>query len=390
MAALELVLGLGELAGDRVAVTLLAPERDFTYRPPSFGEPFALGHAERYRLDRLADDLGARLVREGLTGVSADRHEITTTSGALMTYDALVLAVGARPFAPFRHAIAIGDQDTTEALTALVSEIGDGDVHSVAFVVPSGASWTLPLYELAILTARHGWRIGIDDVRYWFVTPEPEPLAIFGAETSLAVHQMLEPEGITFIGSTSADVHRGVVLLDPRAERIEVDRIVCLPLLDGPAIPGVPADADGFVPVDAYGRVPGTPDVYAAGDATTFPIKQGGLACQQADAVAELISATAGAPIEPIPFRPVLRGKLMTGGRDRYLRRRLADGERPGEVSQQPLWWPPTKVAGRYLSPYLLQRRPHRTSPSRSRSTTAREPAKRLTKPSRKSRRRRK
>ena len=356
VAALELVLALNELAGDRVAVTLLAPESYFTYRPPSFGEPFALGHTERYRLDRLADDLGARLVREGLTGVSADRHEITTTGGALMTYDALVLAVGARPFAPFRHAIAIGDQDTTSALTALVSEIGDGHVHSVAFVVPSGASWTLPLYELAIMTARHGWRIGIDDARYWFVTPEPEPLAIYGAATSLAVHQMLEPEGITVICSTFADVHRGVVFLDPRAERIEVDRIVCLPLLRGPAIRGVPADADGFVPVDAHGRVPDTPDVYAAGDATALPIKQGGLACQQADAVAELISATAGAPIEPIPFRPVLRGKLMTGGRDRYLRHRLADGGRPGEVSEQPLWWPPTKVAGRYLSPYLLDR----------------------------------
>ncbi len=202
---------------------------------------------------------------------------------------------------------------------------------------------------------------------------------------------MLEPEGITFIGSTSADVQRGAVLLDPRAERIEVDRIVCLPLLDGPAIPGVPADADGFIPVDAHGRVPGTPDVYAAGDATTFPIKQGGLACQQADAVAELISATAGAPIEPIPFRPVLRGKLMTGGRDRFLRqqprRRRAPrrGLRAAAVVA-------ADQGRRALSLPIppRERRPHRTSPSRSRSTTAREPAKRLTKPSRKSRRRRK
>ena len=36
--------------------------------------------------------------------------------------------------------------------------------------------------------------------------------------------------------------------------------------------------------------------VYAAGDATDFPIKQGGLATQQADAVAERIAARAGAP----------------------------------------------------------------------------------------------
>jgi sulfide:quinone oxidoreductase len=102
--------------------------------------------------------------------------------------------------------------------------------------------------------------------------------------------------------------------------------------------------------------VPGAPDVYAVGDATTFPIKQGGLACQQADAAAESIAAAVGAPVEPSPFRPVLRGKLMTGGRDRFLRRRLVGEQDAGDVSEQPLWWPPSKIAGRYLAPYLLGR----------------------------------
>jgi sulfide:quinone oxidoreductase len=96
--------------------------------------------------------------------------------------------------------------------------------------------------------------------------------------------------------------------------------------------------------------------VYAVGDATAFPIKQGGLACQQADAVAESIATAAGAPVQPTRFRPVLRGKLMTGGRDRFLRYGLAGGQGVGEVSMQPLWWPPSKVAGRYLAPYLLDR----------------------------------
>src|SRR5215213_946606 len=135
-----------------------------------------------------------------------------------------------------------------------------------------------------------------------FITPEPAPLAIFGAATSAAVRQMLEPEGITFIGSTYADVQKSVVILDPGVERIQVDLIVCLPLLEGPRTPGVPTDADGFISVDADGQVRGMRDVYAVGDATTFPIKQGGLACQQADAVAELIAATAGAPVQPTPF----------------------------------------------------------------------------------------
>jgi sulfide:quinone oxidoreductase len=356
VAALELVLALKELAAERVSVTMVAPEADFTYRPPSTAEPFALGYVERYALRRLTDDLGTRLVPDVLARVSHERHEINTTSGAVVPYDRLVLAVGARPFPPFQHAITLGGDDTTEALTHLVSDLERGDVRRVAFVVPSGASWTLPLYELAIMTARHGWAIGIDGAQYWFVTPEREPLAIFGPAASRAIHGMLEPEGITFIGSVRADVRAGAVLLDQQRERIEADRIVCLPLLDGPRTPGVPADVDGFIPIDTNGHVPGVPDVYAIGDATTFPIKQGGLACQQADAVAELIAATAGASIEPAAFRPVLRGKLMTGGRDRFLRYSVAGGQRAGEISAQPLWWPPAKVAGRFLASYLLDR----------------------------------
>jgi sulfide:quinone oxidoreductase len=356
VAALELVLALNHLATNRAGVTMVAPEGDFTYRPPSTATPFALGHEQRYALSRLADDLGTRLVPEALARVAPERHEIVTTSGGVVPYDRLVLAVGARPYPAFQHAITLGGEDTTEALTTLVSDLQRGDVRRVAFVVPGGASWTLPLYELAIMTARHGWASGIHRARYWLVTPEAEPLTIFGSEASRAVHGMLEPEGITFVGSARPEVRKGTVLLDRRQERIEADRIVSLPLLDGPRIPGIATDTAGFVAVDATGQVPGAPGVYAVGDATTYPIKQGGLACQQADAVAELIAAAAGAPVEPTRFRAVLRGKLMTGGRDRFLRRGLVGEPRAGEVSEQPLWWPPSKVAGRYLAPYLLGR----------------------------------
>jgi hypothetical protein len=110
----------------------------------------------------------------------------------------------------------------------LVAELGTGRIQSVAFVVPSDALWTLPLYDLAITTARRGWQLGIPAATYWFVTPEPEPLAAFGPAMSIVAHQRLEPEGITFIGSTYADVRHGVVLLDPQAERIEPDRIVSM------------------------------------------------------------------------------------------------------------------------------------------------------------------
>jgi hypothetical protein len=110
----------------------------------------------------------------------------------------------------------------------LVAELATGRLRSVAFVVQSDARWTLPLYDLAIATARRGWQLGLPAATYWFVTPEPEPLASLGATMGEVAHERLEPEGITFIGSTYADVRHGVVLLDPQAERIEPDRIVSL------------------------------------------------------------------------------------------------------------------------------------------------------------------
>jgi hypothetical protein len=110
----------------------------------------------------------------------------------------------------------------------LVVDLRIGRAHSVAFVVASDVTCALPLYDVAIATARRGWRLGIPDALYWFVTPEPAPLARYGTAVSAAVHQRLEPEGITFIGSTYAEVRRGVVLLDPQGGCIEPDRTVTL------------------------------------------------------------------------------------------------------------------------------------------------------------------
>lgn len=135
--------------------------------------------------------------------------------------------------------------------------------------------------------------------------------------------------------------------------RIAADRVVALPTFEGHSISGIPQNEEGFVPTDAHMRVQGLTDVYAAGDATRFPIKQGGLAAQQADVAAASIAARVGISASHEPFHPVLRAALLTGGTPHYLRAE-ADGL-PGNAadSDRPLWWPPGKVAGRYLAPYL-------------------------------------
>lgn len=124
-----------------------------------------------------------------------------------------------------------------------------------------------------------------------------------------------------------------------------------LPTLKGLPIVGLPQDEAGFVATDEVGRIPMLPDVYAAGDLTTLPIKQGGLAAQQAEAVVSAIAADAGAAIEPTPFTPILRGLLLTGAAPGFVR-----AERGASlIDAHPLWWPPEKIVGRYVSPFLAE-----------------------------------
>jgi sulfide:quinone oxidoreductase len=63
--------------------------------------------------------------------------------------------------------------------------------------------------------------------------------------------------------------------------------------------------------------------VYAAGDITSFPVKHGGLAAQQADVVAAAIAARAGVAIDPRPLKPVIRGMLLAGDATRFLEAEL-------------------------------------------------------------------
>jgi sulfide:quinone oxidoreductase len=319
-------------------------------------QPFSLGHARTYGLAGIAEEFGAAFIQDRVADVWADEKRVRCGSGREVAYDHLVVAVGAKPTSSFPHAITFGNDPAEKRLHGMLADLEQGYLQRVAFVVPAEATWTLPLYELAVMTARQAWSMGMDRVRFTLVTPEDRPLAMFGAPASEAVGELLHEHAIEFVGSSYPSVGRGYVIADPSGRRIDADRVVALPALVGRAVEGVPADGNGFIPVDAHGRVVGLSGVYAAGDGTNFPIKQGGLATQQADAVAEAIAAEAGAPVEPEPFRPVLRGLLLTGGDDRFLRNAAAGGGGEGEVATHTLWWPPTKIAGRYISGYLFGR----------------------------------
>ena len=357
VAALEGAIALRDLAGDRVSITMLAPEENFVFKPLSVAEPFALGDAQRLPLKKFAQDLTVELVEDGLASVSPSAHLVRTTSGEELKYDKLVIATGAQREEPFEYATTFRGQEDSEKLHGLIQDLEGEYVRRIAFVVPSGVTWTLPLYELALLTARRAYEMSLDGVKVTFVTPEDRPLAVFGPDPSDDVRELLEQAGISLRCSVHAEVpQKGTVVLHPGGEEVECDRVVTLARMHGHAIKSLPNDENGFLPIDNHGAVTGVEDVYAAGDGTNFPVKQGGIACQQADAVAEVIAKSAGASLEPRSFRPVLRGQLITGRESRFMRTSLSGRE--GDTAQsspETLWWPPSKIAGRYLAPYLYE-----------------------------------
>jgi sulfide:quinone oxidoreductase len=348
-AALEAALRLHRLAGEHVSTTVLSPNTELDYRPLSVLTPFAAGGPPVHPLARIAADAGFVHRIGALARVDAAAHAIETSDGERIDYDMLLLATGAvAERAPRGATTFTGSAADAKTLHGLVQDVEGGYTRRVAFVVPPDATWPLPLYELALMLAERAFEMGID-VDLHVVTPEESPLALFGPDAAREVARLLAAAGIVVHTGTHFDEGR----LVPGGEPLEVQRVVTLPHLRGPAIPGLPADAAGFLVTDAHGQVVGVPDVYAAGDLTAFPIKQGGIACQQADAAAEAIAARAGAPVEPAPFAPMLRGMLLTERWARFLRRDAAGHGDDAAVAGRALWWPPTKIAGRELAGYL-------------------------------------
>src|SRR5580765_1907861 len=349
VAALEGALALQALASEQVEVELVAPDPDFVYRPLLVTlDP---GGPRSFPLRRLAEAAGATL-REGLISeVDTGRHVALTAEGRELPYDLLLLAPGAVPTVAVPGALCFRGPAEAAELEQVLEDALAGEVDSIVFTLPSGSRWALPLYELALLARARLVDAGATGVTVTIVTPEDVPLELFGQTASSAISELLTARGIELVAGTTPVMYAEGALAIAPGGFIRADRAVALPRLEGPRLRGLFCDARGFLPTDSLGQVGGEIDVWAAGDATGFPVKQGGIAAQQADAAAESIAARAGAEVEPCPFRPVLRGLLLTGMVPRFLR---AEGSPSVSlVDTEPLWWPPAKIVGRYLAPFL-------------------------------------
>lgn len=357
VAGIESALALRDLAGEKLEIEVHSPRRDFLYRPYAVGEPFGTAEARKYELAPIAKRAGFEFKLSNLKSVDPGKKRIATFDEDL-DYDHLIIATGVQlSWSVPGVTIFWGGADEFDS-ELVVEKLGDKELKRLIFTMPAGRSWSLPMYELALLASR---RLREDsatrETRLMIVTPEEDPLRIFGQGVSRQIGQLLEEREIELVPSTHPVKFEGKHLTVAPGEPIYADAVISLPHIQGHVVRGIPHDEQGFVPTDYHGRVHGLDDVYAAGDVTTFPVKQGGLASQQADAIAEMIAASVEPALDPQPFDPVLRGVLWTGEGNKYLLGRLAPGHGESSILADEPPWPDQegKIISRYLSDFLAE-----------------------------------
>jgi sulfide:quinone oxidoreductase len=357
IAGVEAALALRDLAVDWVEVSLRDPRREFVFRPFAVGEPYGAARIFRYDLERLAERCGASFQADGIVSVDAERQVAVTRSGNRLPYDYLIVASGARMLWAVPGAVTFWGVADEGQVGDVLSGLRAGKLRRLVITMPAGCSWALPLYELALLGATALAKAGgFSPAQITIVTPEDAPLELFGHRASEQMGQLLEERGIEVIAGTHPVRFAAGRLRVVPGEEIEADSVISLPRLEGRRIGGIPHDAMGFVAVDEHSRVTGLRGrVFASGDVTAFPVKQGGIATQQADVAAEAIAAALGAPVAAQPFDPILRGVLWAGSEPRYVYGRPTGGRgETSSLSEQPQWAGRNgKVIGRYFTPLL-------------------------------------
>ncbi len=356
VAGIEALLRIHRTIGSRAEITLLCPNENFDYPPLSVLEPFDSPVIRTFPISRIASDTGATWIADALHWVDLPLHQVHSQKGQCLTYDALLLAPGGRQ-RPVNPSLEVFTADRgPDMYRTLLRDLGDGNVKSLAFVVPAGPTWPLPLYELALLTARRAHETSVP-VELSLVIPGRQPLGIFGGKVSETVTALLRQAGIDLYQSATSempDVRR--LVLTRAGIELHPDRTITVPQITGPDVKGIPGDPiHRFIRIDQHCRVKGTDGrVFGAGDATDFPVKLGGIGAQQADTAADGIAHLAGAGPPGVPLLPIVRAVLVGGKEPLYLFAHVIDGRGwQADVYEQPPWGTPDKIIAHELGCYL-------------------------------------
>ena len=247
VAGLEALLALRDLGEDRLDVTLVAAAPDFTYRPLTVDEPFTLSRRS-VALEPIAAELGAGFVPGRSRGCLP-----TSTHRAIrwlkLDYDALVVCVGGKPTPAYAGGITFDAAREQLEIDELIEARG----RRLAFVVPPGVTWPLPIYELALMTGEGALRRD-RRARVRHLTPESAPLIIFGAASD-AVAALLAARGIELDTAPTLASPRTASSCCARRARLDAERHRAAD--DRRAGDRGSPGTTGFIPIDEHARVRG-------------------------------------------------------------------------------------------------------------------------------------
>ena len=196
IAGLEALAALRRHLGAEPTIELLEANAELVERPMSVAAPFGPVTPRRFVLARIVADHGATLRTDRLASVDPSAGELRTVRGEILGYDALLVAVGARADVAVPGALTFTGPRDDDALRMLLDDLAARRVRAVAFAVPPGITWALPLYELALMTAEHLRTAGVTDARLVVVTPERNPLDVFGVRLAVRMRELLAERGI--------------------------------------------------------------------------------------------------------------------------------------------------------------------------------------------------
>ena len=336
MAGIETSLALADFTGGYAGVTVVDAARRFAVPATAAGSAFGIAPPVNLPLSQVVARTGATLRPSHLVAVDPRRHLAMLAGGELLVYDHLVIAVGGSRLVQIPQALTFRGHIDVEALRGLVEGVvlnaERGGTTDLAVVIPPRCSWPLTGYEIALMAREHLVAAGQGarcEVRV--LTAEEVPLAAFGPSASASVVQALRRAGVEIVTGAAVTSFDWGQIRSADGRLHPADRVVALPEMRGPAIDGLPANDDGFILCDDEGHVAGAAGVHVVGDAGTFPLKEGGIACHQADVAAAAIARAWGADVADPPSAASGDG---------------VDGDLAGR-------WPVPKVPGRFLAPFL-------------------------------------
>ncbi|NNE99504.1 MAG: FAD-dependent oxidoreductase [Pyrinomonadaceae bacterium] len=266
--------------GDEVQITLVSPQRTFTFYPALVRLAFRQLDLEEvtFDLEKKLNELNVRFIEGEVLHLKPSLHRVQIAGKEFngdLSYDYLVIAMGRRlatekMYGFFDHAHHLLGVSAAQKFGKAVDAFSEGDI--VVGLSPD-AYLPVPVCETAFtLATRFRDEIADEKISITAVFPETIDKAFGGAELSKELTAAFEKHNISVKEEFSLRMISKNEIRSKDDETISFDLLMLLPPFRGQARLSENRITDelNFVNVDQHMRVEGMNNAYAVGDIVSF------------------------------------------------------------------------------------------------------------------------